>query len=80
MKLVCFIIFVILNCAFGRDPKCPEGGDDLPFPHDTDCTKFYQCNGLGELIQMQCDNGLEFDPINLVNIFTSIFSKIINFI
>lgn len=44
-----------LNYAF---VEC--GFEDGYFPHENDCSKFYQCSG-GMAIEMECAPGLEFN-------------------
>lgn len=44
--------------------KCTDGV--TYFPSTTDCSQYYQCNSLGEAVQIQCPAGLEFHPIDLV--------------
>ncbi|GIY90136.1 hypothetical protein CDAR_581411 [Caerostris darwini] len=46
----------------GLDPLCPlnEDGNPILKPHETDCRKFYTCNG-GVTILQVCQNGLHFN-------------------
>lgn len=55
LKLVFFSIFVItLAAAQVRDPRCEVSSQfAIVFPHSSDCTKFYKCEGLYAL-EMDC--------------------------
>ncbi|GIY49226.1 hypothetical protein CEXT_303411 [Caerostris extrusa] len=46
----------------GRDSLCPlnEDGNPILKPHETDCRKFYTCNGGITILQI-CQNGLHFN-------------------
>ncbi|KAF2884429.1 hypothetical protein ILUMI_21753 [Ignelater luminosus] len=49
----------------GEENKCPsveeDPEEDILFPHETDCSKFYKCS-LGKKVEMDCPNGLHFNP------------------
>ena len=52
-------------------PVCPDpdttGGFPVFFPHDSDRSKYYECQG-DWLVEMDCPPGLEFDPeLNVCN-------------
>lgn len=57
--------FLLFNVVFARDPRCPQD-NDLPIPHESDCSKFYKCEPHGNLILFDCDPGTQFDPNSLV--------------
>lgn len=65
MKTALIILLLGAFVAAERDPRCPfEKPGDLAvhLPHDTECTKFYKCDGEGHRIEMNCDEGLHYDP------------------
>ncbi|KAF5286753.1 hypothetical protein FQA39_LY04176 [Lamprigera yunnana] len=46
------------------DPECPfpdPGGPGIYFPHETDCSLFYQCSN-GYKILQKCPGDLVFNP------------------
>lgn len=45
------------------DPLCADG--DGWFPHESDCSLYYQCFG-GNKFEFKCPDGLEFNPVALV--------------
>ncbi|KAF5286749.1 hypothetical protein FQA39_LY04172 [Lamprigera yunnana] len=45
-------------------PDCPfpdPGGESVYFPHETDCSLFYECSN-GEPILLECPGDLVFNP------------------
>lgn len=71
MRSIALIILcsVLLTGTFARDPRCPEDGSQIYFPHESDCSLFYQCNAAGEALLYVCEAPLEFHPIYLVSNF-----------
>ncbi|XP_068083786.1 chondroitin proteoglycan 2-like [Anabrus simplex] len=51
------------------DPVCPKpgqgGSDTLLFPKPNNCSQYFECDN-GNLLVMECPQGLEFSPTDLV--------------
>lgn len=58
-----------------RDPNAPslpptayppgqfcKDKPDGKYPHETDCTRFYECHQNGQTVERQCASGLVFNP------------------
>lgn len=43
------------------DKICESSEDASVHPHETDCTKFYECSH-GQAAELTCPNGLHFNP------------------
>lgn len=51
------------------DPRCPPGLLlNLNYPDPDNCSKYYKCRRTGELLQLNCNAGMEYDYINSVKI------------
>ncbi|KAF5286748.1 hypothetical protein FQA39_LY04171 [Lamprigera yunnana] len=69
LKLVLLLllsgVFVASLETIGRlYPNCPfpdPGGESIYFPHETDCSLYYQCSN-GEPILLECPGDLVFNP------------------
>ncbi|KAJ8664752.1 hypothetical protein QAD02_006414 [Eretmocerus hayati] len=51
--------------SYLKEWKCPKKdieGVVVRFPHEIDCHRYYECHE-GKLIEEECDDGLNFDPM-----------------
>lgn len=61
---ITLIFLLVLSVAgvLARDPRCPINvKKDLYYANTDDCSSFYKCNEDGDLVEMKCEEGLEFD-------------------
>lgn len=74
MKIQLIVFCTLLSLlAVKADDRCT--GENTYYPSTTNCTQFYQCNADGIPTLIQCTDGLEFNPITLVSLYLSYFSK-----